>query len=443
MTTIDTLEPATALPEPPPPPLPPPEPLRPTSAAERVEIIDIVRGIALFGILAANIRGFAGPAATYFVPHLFWPALHDRIAQAFIDTFVQGKFITIFAVLFGVGFGIQAERALARSGRFNWTWARRCLVLLMFGLVHGLLIWFGDILLVYALVGLMLLVFRKRQDKTLVIWAIVLYCVPLLLMTSLFVASQFGVAPPDMKPPTAAAIEQARQTFTNGSWVEIQKARMHDVVAQNWGFFFFMFWHILSLFLIGLLLWRKRFFQPSAEELPRYRRMAAVGLTLGILGNLAMTAMKWFFNLPPMPITPAAYVAGLLSFVAVPLLSLGYVCTIILMAHDPVWHARIHRFASIGRTAFSNYLLQSILGTTIFYGYGLGLFGLVGPAWLLPVTVLIFAVQVFLSRWWLERYRFGPMEWVWRKLTYPGPLPMRKVLPAPNVPLTAPDPDQL
>ena len=114
------------------------------------------------------------------------------------------------------------------------------------------------------------------------------------------------------------------------------------------------------------------------------------------------------------------------------------------MRRAPVWHARIHRFAYIGRTAFSNYLLQSILGTLIFYsGFGLGLFGRVGPAWLLPVTVAIFAVQVFLSRWWLERYRFGPMEWVWRRLTYPGPLPMRKALPAPNVPLTAPDPDQL
>lgn len=422
MTTVESIETAEAVAPPPPPP---PEPLRPIAGAERVEIIDVIRGIALFGILAANIRGFAGPATTYFLPHLFWPAQHDRIAQAFIDAFVQGKFITIFAVLFGVGFGIQAERALARSGRFNWTWARRCFVLLLFGLAHGLLIWFGDILLVYALTGFILLLFRKRQDMTLVIWAVIFYCIPLVMMTGMFVASQFGAQMPEFKLPTPADIQQARDTFGDGSWLQIQKARMRDAVANNWGYFFFMVWHILALFLIGLILWRKRFFQPSPESLPRYRRMMMAGLTIGILGNVTMVALKWIDNPPPMPTTPVAYCVGLLQFLAVPLLSLGYVCAIILLVHDPLWNARLKRFAYIGRTAFSNYILQSILGTLIFYNYGLGLFGRLGPAWLLPLTVAIFAVQVFLSRWWLARYRFGPLEWVWRKLTYGGPLPMR------------------
>src|SRR6185436_12565652 len=113
MSDIDLPAPAVPPDVPPPPaePAPPPMPLAPVAAGERVEIIDVVRGMALFGILAANIRGFAGPASTYFMPQLFWPALHDRIAQALIDTFIQGKFITIFATLFGVGFGVQVERS--------------------------------------------------------------------------------------------------------------------------------------------------------------------------------------------------------------------------------------------------------------------------------------------------------------------------------------------
>jgi uncharacterized protein len=423
--TIEVL----AEPAPPEPPPPPPEPLRPVAGAERVEIIDIVRGIALFGILAANIRGFAGPASTYFLPHLFWPALHDRVAQAFVDAFIQGKFITIFAVLFGVGFGVQAERALARAGRFNWTWARRCFVLLLFGLAHGLLIWFGDILLVYALTGFILLLFRRRKDKTVLIWAIIFYCIPLVMMTGLFVGSQLGQELPPMKPPTAAEIQQARETFADGTWQEIQQARSLDVVTHNWNFFFFMVWHILALFLFGLLLWRKRFFQPSPESLPRYRTLMLVALALGLIGNVAMVAMKWAFDPPMMPTTIVSYGVMLLQFLAVPLLSLGYVCAVILLVHDPRWHTGLQRFAYIGRTAFSNYLLQSVVGTLIFYNYGLGLFGRLGPALLLPLTVAVFALQVFVSRWWLARYRFGPMEWVWRKLTYNGPLPMRIPLP--------------
>jgi uncharacterized protein len=411
-----------------PPALPPalaPEPLRPVAAGERVEIIDIVRGMALFGILAANIRGFAGPAAAYFTPHLFWPALPDRLAQAFVDMFIQGKFITIFAVLFGVGFGVQAERALARAGKFNRTWARRCFVLLLFGLVHGLAIWFGDILLVYALTGFLLLAFRRRQDKTILIWAIGFFLLPVVLATAMFTAAQFGHAP-SMKPPAMGNLEKTRELFAHGSWLDIEKERMVDAFSHNWAFTPIFMWHVLALFLAGLLLWRKGFFRPTPESLPRYRRWMWWSLAVGILGNGAIVTIRWFFNPPPMPTTALAYLSGILGGVTVPALSLGYVCAVILLVHDERWHARLRRFGNVGRTAFTNYILQSVIGTLLFYSYGLGFFGRIGPAWLLLLTVVIFAIQVALSGWWLERYRFGPLEWVWRRLTYPGPLPMRR-----------------
>lgn len=414
-----------APPEPPTPP-PPALPLAPVAANERVDLIDVIRGMALFGILAANIRGFAGPAATYFMPHLFWPALQDRFAQAFVDAFIQGKFITIFAVLFGVGFGVQVERSLSRSGKFNRTWARRCLVLLLFGLVHGLAIWFGDILLVYALTGFLLLLFKRRQDKTLIIWAICLFLLPMLLATLVFLASQLGAAPPGPKPPSAAALQKTDELFSNGSWMGIERERMHDAVAHNWGFTPFFMWHVLALFLIGLVLWRKGFFRPSPESLPRYRKIVAIALPFGVVGNITIVALKWKYGFGPMPASPLAYGAALLGAIAVPALSLAYVCIVVLLFHDPRWRARIDRFGAVGRTAFSNYILQSVIGTLIFYSYGLGFFGDVGPAVLLPMTVAIFAIQVVLSRWWLARYRFGPLEWVWRKLTYGGRLPMRR-----------------
>jgi len=432
MTAIDEM-PVEAEPAPPPPP--PAEPLAPVAPAERVEIIDIIRGMALFGILAANIRGFAGPALTYFEPHLYWSALHDRIAQAFIDTFVQGKFITIFAFLFGVGFSVQLERSLSRAGKFGRTYARRLFILFVFGLIHGLLIWWGDILFVYALTGFLLLLFRKRKSKTLVGWAIGAYMVPVLLMTAAFVASQMGHAPKGPPRPTVEVLRKVTATFADGSWMEIERERARDAVRRNWAFTPIFFTHVLALFLAGSLAWRKGLFTPSPESLSKYRTVMWIGFAVGITGNVVITVLRWVNDVPMMPTTPLAAGLGLLGAVTTPALSIGYLCLVILLCQREVWLVRLRRFAAVGRTALSNYLLQSILGTLLFYSYGLGLFGRVGPAWLLPLTFVIFALQVVLSQWWLARYRYGPTEWLWRSLTYGRRLPLAResVLSAPDV----------
>lgn len=428
-TEVELAPPPPVAVETPPPPPPAPEPLAPVAASERVEIIDIIRGLALFGILAANIRGFAGPAVTYLMPHLYWPAFHDRLAQAFITTFVQGKFITIFAFLFGVGFAMQLDRASARGGRFGWTYARRLGILVLFGLIHGLLIWFGDILLVYALIGFLLLFFRKRRDKTLAIWAAIGLLFFPLLSTAAFIAFQAGIEPPAFPLPTADELAKLTATFSSGSWIAIQKQRMSDAVAQNWGFMWLYGIQILGLFLLGMIAWRRRFLQPAPESLPRYRTAMWWGLGIGITGNVAASIVRWFDEPSPMPSTPLAYGATLAQLLGTPALSLGYVCLAIVLCHDPAWRARLQRFGAVGRTALTNYLLQSILGTLIFYSYGLRQFGKAGPALLLIPTVVIFALQVMLSVWWLERYRFGPVEWLWRRLTYGGPLPLARETP--------------
>ena len=405
------------------PPPPPPEPLRPVSSSERVETIDILRGMALFGILAANIRAFAGPPIVYMSPHLFWPALHHRIAQAFVDAFIQGKFITIFAFLFGVGFAVQFERASARGAKFAGTYAKRLFILLLIGLVHGLLIWYGDILLTYALSGFILLLFRKRRDKTLVVWAVIgLSFIPL-IMTGVFLAAQLGAKMPDMKPPTAE-IARVAGVYADGTWLAVLKQRMQDAVKHNWGYFFILIGQIPGLFLLGVVAWRKRFFHPAPESLPRCRAAMWWGFLVGVTGNVAMTLVR-FFDPSPMPTTWLKYLMVPVQTICVPALSLGYICFVILLCQDAQWRARLHRFGAVGRTALSNYMLQSVIGTLIFYSYGLGFFGW-GPAILLPLTFVIFAAQMYLSSWWVSRYRFGPVEWVWRRLTYKGPLPMRR-----------------
>jgi uncharacterized protein len=423
MTDIMTTE-ALVPPEPEIPP-PPPEPLRPVAASERVETIDILRGLALFGILAANIRGFAGPPAVYGAPHLFWPALHDRLAQAFIETFIQGKFITIFAFLFGVGFAVQFDRANERGARFGRTYSRRLFLLLLFGLVHALLIWFGDILLVYALDGFLLMLFRKRRNKTVLIWAGVFMMVIPLLITGMFIASQFGVPLPDPAPKTEE-IAAAAKIYEDGTFVEITQQRALDAVQNNWVFIPLFTWQVLAFFLAGMFAWRKRVFHPAPESLPLYRRWMWLGLAVGLTGNIAFTVIRWFLDPPAMPTNWTSFLMLPLNVLSVPMLSIGYICLVILICQSEAWRARLHRFAAIGRTALTNYLLQSVIGTLIFYNYGLGFFGDAGPALLLPLTVVLFIAQMYLSPWWLARYRFGPVEWLWRRLTYGGPLAMRR-----------------
>jgi uncharacterized protein len=253
---------------------------------------------------------------------------------------------------------------------------------------------------------------------------VILLAIMPLMMTGAFVAARVGAKLPDFTP-AAAEIAKAAGTYANGTWLEIQKQGAMDAVKHNWGFLPMILWQILGFFLLGVLAWRKRVFHPAPESLPRYRAAMWWGLAVGVTGNVVMTIVRWIYDPPLMPTTWLAYSMALVQAICVPALSLGYVCFVILVCQDDRRRARLHHFGAIGRTALTNYLLQSVIGTLIFYGYGLGLFG-AGPASLLPLTFLIFAVQMVASSWWLGRYRFGPVEWLWRRLTYQGGLPMRR-----------------
>lgn len=411
--------------------------MRPTTSAERVDTIDILRGLALFGILAANIRAFCGPASAYFAPNLYWTGFPDKLAQAFIDTFVQGKFIAIFAFLFGVGFAVQFDRASIRGAKFRGTFAKRMFLLLLIGLVHGMLIWFGDILLVYALDGLLLMIWAKRKDKTVKIWAAIFLLLMPLLMTGFFIASQ--LSPPKPPPARAAAagggggglsrseqITKDAAIYKDGSFLEITAQRASDAFKWNWRFMPFYHWNILGLFLIGLLAWRRGLFRPAPESLPRYRLWMWIGFAVGVTGNVLFSLYRWLVPGGQGPMDVPGYIFNILHAIATPFLSMGYVCLVILLCQSEARRAFLHRFGAVGRMALTNYLLQSLIGTTIFYGYGGGFLGDIGPAWLIPLTFVIYIAQMYASPWWLSRYRFGPVEWAWRRMTYGGPLPMKR-----------------
>jgi uncharacterized protein len=389
-----------------------PEALGPVPAGERITVIDCLRGAALFGILTANMRGFNGPLAAYMQPSLMWTSLPDRLAQALVDWLVQGKFITIFAALFGIGFAIQMDRAAARHHGVGF-YARRMAVLLVIGLVHSFGLWWGDILVTYAVCGFFLPLFRNRSQRTILRWAHVMYWFVVVLVIGFYIATLFGVPPPQ---PPDQKIQEAIDIYARGTFAQIFAMRAREWLALN--SFGVVLTRILGIFLFGLYLWRQGYLLRPAEHLDWWKRAQRIGLPVGLVGNLIVVVLEWVFH--PNLMQPTLLTVFLLALqsIALPALSLGYVSTVVLWWQDPAWQRRLMPFSYVGRMALTDYLLQSLICTTIFYSYGLGLYGRVGPLADLFIGIVIYGLQIPFSQWWLSTHRYGPMEWIWRRLTY-------------------------
>lgn len=408
----------------------------PISLSERILFLDVLRGMALFGILAANMRAFFAPLDIYGDIGMLFHSHADRIAQGFIDVFIQTKFITLFSFMFGLGFAIQLSRAEARGVRFMGFYPRRLLALALFGLIHGILIWNGDILLTYALSGALLLLFRKRQQKTLLWWAGGLFAAPLVVSSVFFTLYMSGIRPSWSvpKPPDMKKIHHIIDIYAHGS--------VQQMLVQNWVGWksvapFTLFGiYFLALFLLGMWVWRAGVLQRLSEYRPVLKRVCLWCLTIGLLLNLYVTLV--FAIVGPYKITYWTWSAGMLNLPAGHILSAGYASGLALIFLNERWRRWLVPFAAVGRMALTDYLMQSVVCTLFFYHYTTGLYGRVGPAMGLPITVIIFTAQVAFSNWWFRHYRFGPMEWVWRGLTY-GKFPsMTKEEALPPVSIPAP-----
>ena len=395
----------------------------PISQSERILFIDVLRGMALFGILAANMRAFFAPIDCYGRIGVLFHGRADVIAQTFIDVFIQGKFISIFSFLFGLGFAIQLSRAEARGVRFMGFYPRRLLVLAIFGVIHGVLIWAGDILLTYALAGAMLLFFRKRRQKTLLWWAGGLFALPILVGTTFFVLYHRGFRRPWMvpKPPDLKHLHDVIDIYAKGT--------VPQIFAQNW-----VEWkqqlpvelfaiYAVALFLLGMWVWRAGIIQHLEQYRPALKRFCAWGIALGLSINIFVAIVRAI--VPPGTFSVWGWLSGMLVLPGGHILAAGYISGLALLFLHEDRRRFLLPFAAVGRMALTNYLMQSVLCTLFFYHYTTGLYGRVGPALGLVPTVILYATQLVFSNWWLQRYRFGPMEWLWRGMTY-GKLPSLK-----------------
>src|ERR1041384_2989795 len=334
----------------------------PVQPEERIALIDVLRGLSLFGIIAANMRGFAGPHMTYFNTSLLWQTRSDFWVQAFIDTFIQGKFITLFAFLFGVGFSLQFSRAEARGSKFGPIYRRRLEALILIGLLHQVLFWWGDILMTYGLGGFLLMAFRKRASKTILIWALGLMAFPIVGMSGYLIYRQ-------VRPPSAQRLEQARirgdrnkleqrqeltkvvKDFQSGTYPQLFRARLDEVKEELTGQPGVVT-YTLPLFLFGLFVFRRGILQDPKTHRALLRKGLIIGLTLGIPMNIAATWAQRIIEGQPSTggPTPLRLLIVGMSLFGRPILSMGYACTIALLFQSPAWRRRISPFGSIGRT---------------------------------------------------------------------------------------------
>lgn len=400
----------------------PAAPAGPVQPEERIILLDILRAFAIFGILVVNVLFYSGPLGWILVPP--WTELPDLISSWIITVLFSGKFYSTFSILFGLGFAMQTFRAWDRGETGGGRYARRLVVLFFIGIAHAALIWYGDILHLYAVLGFFLFLFRRAPLNVLLIVAVIALMVPVGL--AFLGAAVMEVIPPgDSMSPEAAAeslgTSEALEIYSAGSWGELTLRRIRDWLMLDLYSIFFAP-NVFAMFLVGLWAGRKGLYRGAPEHRPFFRRLLIIALPLGLAMNLIVLSLEKLNDNPMMPSWMGAF-HQLAYAIGVPMLAFGYIAAIVLIVTRG--RSLLDRIAPVGRMALTNYLMHSVVCTLIFYSYGLGLYGTVGSRFAIPIAIVIFAIQIPLSAWWLSRFRFGPAEWLWRTLTYGKAQPMR------------------
>ncbi len=401
----------------------------PVSPSERVVELDYVRGLALLGIYIMNMQVF----------NLSWGVsddatglslgLLDEIVKMAREVFFSGKFNAMFSLLFAVGFTIQLQRleaALGDAGR--WIYVRRLLVLLGIGLLHGLVFWFGDVLHTYALLGFLLLLLRQVKDRWIITLAVA--CVFLPTLSHYLADLAYGpMSPQQMQALETAEVARDQAAFAHGT-VSMGVQRNAEVFGDIYSGYFaahrvvYMYAELLMTMLVGLLAGRHRWFQRAAAHPLVVTRVQRIALAVGILtaAGLYYAASHHGFGSN----TWLAYLYGYSYRVCRAALMVFYVTSLLRLIQRPAWATGLRPLALAGRMALSNYLLQTAIALFIFRPWGLGLYGRCGPAASFALAVGIYViVQLPFSVWWLRRFQFGPLEYLWRAATYGRFPPMR------------------
>jgi uncharacterized protein len=414
--------------DPEPPTTSSPPRLTPVAEAERIDSLDVLRGFALLGILVMNIQAFSMPMAAYMNPTAYGDLTGANLWVWILShLFADQKFMTIFSALFGAGIVLMWQRAEARGRKATGLHYRRTFWLMVFGLVHAYLMWSGDILVFYSLCSLWVFWFKRRTPRTLIIVGLLV----LLVAPALYLLAGYSMPswPPEAVDnfavfwrPSEAKIAEIIGNYQGGIGDQMGSRVEEALNAHIGGFLFWALWRAGGLMLLGMALFKLGFF--SAELSDRvYRRCIAVGAVVGLplvaYGVYRNFALQWDLS--------RFFLGSEQNYFGSLLVSLAYAAGIMLVCKHNALPRITAALANVGRMALTNYLLQTIIATTIFYGHGLGYFGQVSRVGQILIVLAIWAVQIPLSAWWLKRFRFGPFEWLWRTLSYMKPQPMLRV----------------
>jgi uncharacterized protein len=417
---------------------------------ERIATLDIVRGVAIMGILAMNIVAFAMPDAAYLNPMGYGtegPA--DLASWAFSFLFIDGRMRGLFSFLFGASMLLVIEKAEAGGRDPAKVHYARMLWLLVFGLIHFYLIWWGDILSLYAPVGMIAFAFRRASPRKMIVWAVGLLLVQFALFTSL--AFRFHQVAELAAGPHPGAETLAQWADMQDGIGRYTPARLAEILALYRGPYggivghmlseelldpirglVFFGWETLAYFLLGMAAFRTGFLTGAWSD-ARYRKVMLVGFGIGVPAYALLAWLQFRGNFA----VPDVMAFGLAATVPFRPLMIGATAALVIVLTRR-GGGPVPRIAAAGRAAFTNYLGTSLLMTALFYGWGFGLFGQLTRIQLWIPVLLTWALMLLWSKPWLDRFRYGPFEWLWRSLARWEVQPMRKTpKPMPSADYTA------
>ncbi len=408
-----------------------------TAAASRIPTLDILRGIAVMGILPANVVAFAMPAEASINPVAYgYQHLGDLVSWYLSFIFIDGKMRGLFSLLFGASMLLVLDRAAASGRSPERAHFSRMWWLLIFGLVHFYFLWSGDILSLYAPVGMVAWFFHTRPVAPLVGWSITLLLVQFLMLAALgagFHAASAAAAAPgaspeaiatwafvkgDFAPPSPTELSKVLATYRSG-YLQILAYRFSEYGTLPITSFFFFGPETLAYMLLGMA-GLKSGFLTGAWTLDAYRRVALVGYAIGIPLHALLGWLLWWSGFDLILLFDLSLIAATLVH---PIMVVATAAFVILITRNGGW--LVARLAAAGRAAFTNYLGSSLVATTLFYGFGLGLFGTFSRSQLWLVVLPMWLLMLIWSKFWLDRYRYGPFEWLWRTLARWEVQPMR------------------
>lgn len=399
--------------------------LQPVQTTERIWLMDALRGLAILGIFIMNLKGltfYNGDAPNQ--GRFFSPA--DDYVEFFEKVLLEGKFYSIFSFLFGWGVVLQLQRAEAKRLKAVSFVRRRLLIMLLLGLAHLILLWTGDIVAFYALVGFVLLWMRNWKDKTLLITAIILLLSPILLY---FLKMQWPPASAPYNFLQGAALkidQQVNNIKSNEEYFEAvhsmnywQSIKLNVIgVFFRYADLFFQsrFSKVLGMFILGYLMGRNDRYKTIITNRKFLWRVALIGLAIGLPANVLM---EIYMDVPDYyGLKLRGLYATIFYAHGVAPLALSYIALFFLAAKTIFGTTLLKHLAPVGKMAFTNYILHSIIGLLFFTGIGLALDRQVGPLYYTLFAIIVFLFQIILSKLWLSRFQYGPVEWLWRSGTY-------------------------